>query len=441
MATYCIGDLHGRYDLFMMMLKKIQFDSKQDHIYLLGDVIDRDGKEGIKIIDYVMEHSDSITLLRGNHENDFLQHLKHYDVIMNNPHIKFAAKEVVYNYSSTFDEIQTSFENGISYRSKDHILYSSKISKWLTNGNTGIRKKMLDAMLTFIEAIDYDKKIYESFRIILSNISGQHKTKNFVKELLDISTDKYIVIKKYISNLTEEQHLNINGRHFVLSHFIYDNFNNSSTHYIRENTFRHIDADNTYCIFGHTPIPRIHSYLQNKKGTFFDFNYRKVFSYIDIHNNRYYNLDTGSDPIVALKLDNFNEYYVASEKVPSDLLDDITEIKNDYFLLEQSFFHYSSSPLKLLDSKIAFSKRSKKGYAFVTIKDNCYEYIIGVYKSENLIIYSRADWLDFNEAFVISNWYTGQSNEEIISKVTEDYTVRFQSGELQSQYNILCGKI
>ena len=73
--------------------------------------------------------------------------------------------------------------------------------------------------------------------------------------------------------------------------------------------------------------------MQNKKGTFFDFNYRKVFSYIDIHNNRYYNLDTGSDPIVALKLDNFNEYYVASEKVPSDLLDDITEIKNDYFLL------------------------------------------------------------------------------------------------------------
>ena len=181
--------------------------------------------------------------------------------------------------------------------------------------------------------------------------------------------------------------------------------------------------------------------MQNKKGIFFDFNYRKVFSYIDIRNNRYYNLDTGSDPIVALKLDNFNEYYVASEKVPSDLLDDITEIKNDYFLLEQSFFHYSSSPLKLLDSKIAFSKRSKKGNAFVTIKDNCYEYIIGVYKSKNLIIYTRADWLDFNEAFVISNWYTGQSNEEIISKVTEDYTVRFQSGELQSQYNILCGKI
>ena len=223
MATYCIGDLHGRYDLFMMMLTKIQFDSKQDHIYLLGDVIDRDGKEGIKIIDYVMEHSDSITLLRGNHENAFLQHLKHYDVIMNNPHIKFAAKEVVYNYSSTFDEIQTSFEKGISYRSKDHILYSPKISKWLKIGNPSIRKKMLDAMLNFIAVIDYDKNIYESFRIILSNMNGQFKTKKFVKELLDIPKDKYIDIKKYISSLPQEQYLNINGRHFVISHFIYWN--------------------------------------------------------------------------------------------------------------------------------------------------------------------------------------------------------------------------
>ena len=147
MATYCIGDLHGRYDLFMMMLDKIQFNPEDDHIYLLGDVIDGEGfngkTESIKIIEYVMAHSDSITLLQGNHESNFFQLRNHYDVIMNNSHIKYAAKQVVANYSSTFDEIQTSFEKGISYRSKDHILYSPKISKWLKIGNPSIRKKCL----------------------------------------------------------------------------------------------------------------------------------------------------------------------------------------------------------------------------------------------------------------------------------------------------------
>lgn len=57
MSTYCIGDLHGRYDLFMMLLEKIQFNPVCDHVYILGDVIDGDGKEGIKIIEYMMNHS------------------------------------------------------------------------------------------------------------------------------------------------------------------------------------------------------------------------------------------------------------------------------------------------------------------------------------------------------------------------------------------------
>ena len=54
MAVYCIGDLHGRYDLFTQLLKKIEFNPCEDKLYLLGDVIDR-AYGGIKILDYIMQ--------------------------------------------------------------------------------------------------------------------------------------------------------------------------------------------------------------------------------------------------------------------------------------------------------------------------------------------------------------------------------------------------
>ena len=43
--TYVISDLHGRYDLYLEMLERIQF-SPEDTLYILGDVADRN-KGGI----------------------------------------------------------------------------------------------------------------------------------------------------------------------------------------------------------------------------------------------------------------------------------------------------------------------------------------------------------------------------------------------------------
>lgn len=66
---YCCSDIHGRYDRFMKLLDRLQL-KKNDHLYILGDVIDRnDG--GIKILKYLMDHTEHITLLMGNHE-DFM---------------------------------------------------------------------------------------------------------------------------------------------------------------------------------------------------------------------------------------------------------------------------------------------------------------------------------------------------------------------------------
>lgn len=62
---YAISDMHGQYDAFMSLLKKINFKDTDD-LYVLGDAIDR-GPMPIECLQYIMGH-DNIHMLLGNHE-------------------------------------------------------------------------------------------------------------------------------------------------------------------------------------------------------------------------------------------------------------------------------------------------------------------------------------------------------------------------------------
>ena len=63
--TYVMSDIHGQYDAFIKMLKRINFKSK-DILYVIGDVIDR-GPHPIKTLLYIMKKKN-INMLAGNHE-------------------------------------------------------------------------------------------------------------------------------------------------------------------------------------------------------------------------------------------------------------------------------------------------------------------------------------------------------------------------------------
>ncbi len=65
MATYVISDIHGQYDMFMDILKKINLKD-EDTLYVLGDVLDR-GPHPIKVLLKLMEMPNAICLT-GNHE-------------------------------------------------------------------------------------------------------------------------------------------------------------------------------------------------------------------------------------------------------------------------------------------------------------------------------------------------------------------------------------
>ena len=39
MATYIVGDVHGCYDPLRLLLDKISFDSQQDQLCFVGDLV------------------------------------------------------------------------------------------------------------------------------------------------------------------------------------------------------------------------------------------------------------------------------------------------------------------------------------------------------------------------------------------------------------------
>ena len=70
--VYCCSDLHGCFDEFIGLLKKINFSSN-DTMYVLGDNIDR-GPKPVELLKYIYEH-DNIISLMGNHEEFLINYI------------------------------------------------------------------------------------------------------------------------------------------------------------------------------------------------------------------------------------------------------------------------------------------------------------------------------------------------------------------------------
>ncbi|HEX8184555.1 MAG TPA: metallophosphoesterase, partial [Blastocatellia bacterium] len=74
MATYVIGDIHGRPNLLDQLIKNVPWDIERDKIVFLGDLIDR-GYNARRIVERVMELAQAnpnVVVLRGNHEQMML---------------------------------------------------------------------------------------------------------------------------------------------------------------------------------------------------------------------------------------------------------------------------------------------------------------------------------------------------------------------------------
>ncbi len=69
--TYVCADIHGCYERYLKLLEDIDFKDS-DELYILGDVLDREGNGGIDILQDIMSASN-VRLILGNHEEIALE--------------------------------------------------------------------------------------------------------------------------------------------------------------------------------------------------------------------------------------------------------------------------------------------------------------------------------------------------------------------------------
>lgn len=64
---YAIGDIQGCYDALMRLLDHIQFDSTQDRLWLVGDLVNR-GSQSLEVIRFLQQLQPAPIITLGNHD-------------------------------------------------------------------------------------------------------------------------------------------------------------------------------------------------------------------------------------------------------------------------------------------------------------------------------------------------------------------------------------
>ncbi|MEO5376970.1 MAG: symmetrical bis(5'-nucleosyl)-tetraphosphatase [Magnetococcus sp. DMHC-6] len=92
MALYAIGDLHGCLQPLQELLKKINFSYTHDHLWFVGDLINR-GPDSIKLLQFVQEMGDRAISLMGNHEIRAIMALCDHRAWESDPHMAYLQKD------------------------------------------------------------------------------------------------------------------------------------------------------------------------------------------------------------------------------------------------------------------------------------------------------------------------------------------------------------
>lgn len=71
-----VSDIHGYYQEFVELMKKVNYQKGRDKLYILGDMIDR-GPESLKVITLIrnlqLNYPETVKVIRGNHDDEFIK--------------------------------------------------------------------------------------------------------------------------------------------------------------------------------------------------------------------------------------------------------------------------------------------------------------------------------------------------------------------------------
>ena len=84
MAVWAIGDIQGCYKSFRSLLEKIDFDARQDKLWVAGDLVNR-GEGSLETLEYLYSIKESVEIVLGNHDIALIA--AYYGIKKSNPTI------------------------------------------------------------------------------------------------------------------------------------------------------------------------------------------------------------------------------------------------------------------------------------------------------------------------------------------------------------------
>lgn len=146
MATYVMSDIHGCFSLLEKMLNKINF-TEEDQLIIAGDYIDR-GIENKQMLDWILNISDNILLLKGNHDAEFAYYIYLMNVVIKKLKIEFD-----YNDPIDTDKVYKIVKQ---ISSKDIFDYYGTLNNIIRKDKVSMNK-----LIAYMETIDKMPYIYK----------------------------------------------------------------------------------------------------------------------------------------------------------------------------------------------------------------------------------------------------------------------------------------
>ena len=138
--NYVISDIHGCYNEYMALLEKLCL-SEKDHLYVLGDAVDR-GPAPVKVLQDLIGRKN-VTFIMGNH--DFL-----FWYFLGSRGLNLSNKDLSACDPDDIKDFQMWLEDGGITTAKQFIRLSrderNVIDKWLENA--GVYETVRDGAIT-----------------------------------------------------------------------------------------------------------------------------------------------------------------------------------------------------------------------------------------------------------------------------------------------------